>query len=139
MQGVTLIQCHINLYSALTVVKLKLVKGLVISKQTVVMHRWENTLAKISGTVGNLRPPCLRLPLIFVFTNITTEERALSPKLICLRKIAHTLLTIWFICCFFTLLVVVQKVIQTTLPTSYVYLQSTMFTIFYQIITMFHD
>ena len=34
MQGVTLIQCHINLYSALTVVKLKLVKGLVISKQT---------------------------------------------------------------------------------------------------------
>ena len=98
MQGVTLIQCHINLYSALTVVKLKLVKGLVISKQTVVMHRWENTLAKISGTVGNLRPPCLRLLLIFVFTNATTEERALSPKIICLRKIAHTVLTIWFIC-----------------------------------------
>ena len=69
-------------------------KGLVISKQTVVMHRWENTLA-ISCSDYALS---LRLPLIFVFTNITTEERALSPKLICLRKIAHTVLTICFIC-----------------------------------------
>lgn len=73
-------------------------KGLVISKQTVVMHWWENTLAKywvLSVTCDYAL--CLRLPLIFVF-NITTEERALSPKLICLRKIAHTVLTIWFIC-----------------------------------------
>ena len=30
-------------------------KGVVISKQTVVLHRWENTLAKISGTVGYLQ------------------------------------------------------------------------------------
>ena len=73
-------------------------KGLVISKQTVVMHRWENTLAKyrvLSVTCDYAL--CLRLPLMFVL-NITTEERALSPKLICLRKIAHTVLTIWFIC-----------------------------------------
>ena len=101
MQGVTLIQCLINLYQALTVVKL--MKGLVISKQTVVMHSWENTLAKyrvLSVTCGHAL--CLRLPLIFVlfmFTNIyITEERALSPKLICLPKIARTVLTIWFIC-----------------------------------------
>ena len=74
-------------------------KGLVISKQTEVMHRWENTLAKyrvLSVTCDYAL--CLRLPFIFVFTNITTEERALSPKLICPRKIAHTVLTIWFIC-----------------------------------------
>ena len=73
-------------------------KGLVISKQTVVMHRWENTLAKyrvLSVTCDYAL--CLRLPLMFVL-NITTEERALSPQLICLRKIAHTVLTIWFIC-----------------------------------------
>lgn len=57
-------------------------KGLVISKQTVVMHRWENTLAKYRVLwVTCDHALCLRLPLIFVFTNITTEERALSPKL----------------------------------------------------------
>ena len=74
-------------------------KGLVISKKTVVMYRWENTLAKypvLSVTCDHAL--CLRLPLIFVFTNIIiTEERALSPKLICLRKIEHTVLTIWFV------------------------------------------
>ena len=72
-------------------------KGSVISKHTVVMHRWENTLAKYRVLLVTCdHALCLRLPLFHVFTNITTEERALSPTLICLLKIAHTVLTIWF-------------------------------------------
>ena len=82
-------------------------KGLVISKQTVVCIGGKILSPYRVLTVTCDYALCLRLPLIFVFTNITTEERALSPKLICLRKIAHTVLTIWFICRFFTLLVVV--------------------------------
>ena len=97
---VTLIQCHMNQYSPLTVVEF--IRGLVISIQTVVLHRWENILAKcrVPSVTCNHYDDCrrLRVPLIFVFTYITTEERALSPKLICLRKLADTVLNIWFIC-----------------------------------------
>ena len=42
---VTLIESHIYFYSALTIVELN--KGISnFLKQTVAMHRWENTLAK---------------------------------------------------------------------------------------------
>ena len=60
-----------------------------------VLHRWENTLAKhrvLSVTCYYHNRRRLGLPLIFVFT------------FICLRKIARTVLNIWFICLFFTFL-----------------------------------
>ena len=53
-------------------------KGVVISKQTVVLHRWENTLAKyrvLSVTCDHYdNRKRLRLPLIFVFTYISTTR-----------------------------------------------------------------
>ena len=61
-----------------------------------VLHRWENTLAKyrvLSVTCDHYHNRRrLRLPLIFVFTYLY------------LRKIARTVLNIWFICLFLTFL-----------------------------------
>ena len=71
-------------------------KGVGIPKQTMVLHRWENTLTEyrvLSVTCDHYHNRRrLRLPLIFVFTYL------------CLRKIARTVLNIWFICLFFTFL-----------------------------------